>query len=115
MQVVEHVLVKQVGLVDEQHGMHLLGTELLDMGADGEEDGRSRGARREAESEADVAIEVASAERDVVAVGEAEAILGEAVPQRAQHTRLADAGLADEHGVTSVATRLHQRLRGRLP
>ena len=88
---------------------------ILGDGADGEEDGRSRSARREPESEADVTIEVTPAERDVVAVGEAEAILGEAVPQRAQHTRLADAGLADKHGLTSVATRLRQRLHGGLP
>jgi hypothetical protein len=30
---------------DEHHGMHFLGAELLDMGADGEEDGRSHRAR----------------------------------------------------------------------
>jgi hypothetical protein len=85
------------------------------MGADCEEDGRGRSAGRESESKADVAVEVAPSERDVVAVGKAEAILREAVTQSAQYARLANAGLADEHGVTSLAAGLHQHLHGGLP
>ena len=63
---VEHVLVKQVGLVDKQHWVHLLGAELFDVGADREEDRRRSGAWRETQREADMAIEVAPAECHVV-------------------------------------------------
>lgn len=59
--------------------MDLLGAELFDVGADGEEDGRRGGARRQAEGEADVPVEVASAQRDVVAVRQPEAVSREPV------------------------------------
>jgi hypothetical protein len=107
-------LVEQVGLVDEQHGMDLLGAELFDVGADSEEDGRRRGARRETEGETDVPVEVAPTERDVVAVGQEETVLRQPMAQSAQDARLADAGLAGEHGVPAVATRLDEGLHGGL-
>ena len=96
VQMVERVLVEQVGLVEEEDGVDALAAELLDVGGDGVEDGGRGGRRREAEGEAELAVEVAAAEGGVVAVGEAEALLGEAVAQRAQHAGLADAGLAGE-------------------
>ncbi len=70
---------------------------------DGVEDG-GRGRRRgEPQGDAELAIEVAAAEGDVVAVGQAEAGVREAMPQGAQHAGLADAGLAD--GARSCACR----------
>src|SRR5690606_42095143 len=61
-----------------------------------------------------------SSDLDVVAVGQSEAGLGQAMPERAQHARLADAGLAREDGVTALAARLDEPLdrrgaRGRHP
>lgn len=66
---------KQVSLVDEEHRVHLVGAKLFDVSADREEDRRGRGARRQAKGEADVTVEVAPAERHVVAVGQSEAVL----------------------------------------
>src|SRR5690606_36624759 len=51
---------------------------------------------------------VAAAERRVVAVGEAKARFGQAMPQRAQHARLADAGLAGEQDVAALVARLDE-------
>jgi hypothetical protein len=106
--------VEQVGLVDEQHRVDLFGAELFDVGADREEDGRRRGARREAEGETDVAVEVAPAERDVVAVGQTKAVLRQPVTQGAQDAGLAYTGLAREHRVPAVATGLDEGLHGGL-
>ena len=58
MQVVERVLMEQVGLVDEEEdrAYALLG-ELLNVCADGEEEISGGGRLREAEGEAEMAIE----------------------------------------------------------
>ena len=82
-------------------GWTLVAAELLDVGADGVEDGGGGAAGDEAEGEAELAVEVAPAERGVVAVGETEAVLGQAMAQGAQHAGLADAGLADEQHVAA--------------
>ena len=64
--------------------------------ADRVEDGGRRRGGGQAESLAELAIEVAPAEGGVVAVGQPEAGLRQAMAHGAQHARLADAGLADE-------------------
>jgi hypothetical protein len=96
VQVVEHVLVEQVGLVEEKDGVHALSAEIFDVRGDGEEDGGSGGGRGQAEGETELSVEIAAAEGGIVAVGEAEARLGKPVPQGAQHARLAGAGLSGE-------------------
>lgn len=72
------------------------------MRGDGAEDGGPGRLRRKAERETHAPVEVAAAERCVVAAGQALAFLAEAVVQRAKDARLADAGLADEDGSGSV-------------
>ena len=120
VQVVERVLVQQVRLVEQEDGVEVVAAEVLDVGADREEE-RGGGRRgREAEREAELAVEVAAAERGVVAVGQAEAGLGQALAQRAQHAGLADAGLAGEQHRGALAERLDELvddglLRGRQP
>ena len=59
---------------------------------------------------AELAVEVAAAERGVVAVGQPEAGGRDAVAQRAQHAGLADAGLADEDDGRVLVERLEQRV-----
>jgi hypothetical protein len=68
VEVVEHVLVEQVRLIEEEDRMAPLGSELLDVASDLVEDGGRRRLRIEPECEADVAIEVSPSERRVVAV-----------------------------------------------
>jgi hypothetical protein len=97
VQVVEGVLVQEVGVVEEEDGMDPLAGELLDVGRHGVEEVAGGGGRREAEREAELAVEVAAAEGGVVRVGQAVAGGGDAVAERAQDTGLADAGFTDEH------------------
>ncbi len=75
--VLQDVLVEQVRLVDEEHGVDVLASELSDVGRDGVEDAGGGGLGCEAEGVADLPVEVASPERGVAAVGEAESIGGE--------------------------------------
>ena len=72
VQVVEHVLVEQVGFVEEEDGVDASGAELVDVLADLVEARRRRGTRAQAQRQAELAIEVATSERSVVAVGETE-------------------------------------------
>ncbi len=82
VQMIERVLMEKVRLVEEKDGMRApLARHILDVLGDGVEDRGSGGGGREAESEAELAVEVAPPERRVVAVGEAEAIGRERVPQ----------------------------------
>src|SRR5581483_10249688 len=106
---VESVLVKQVGLVEQEGGMDALGSAVLDVAAELVEQaaGGDR-RRRQAEREAELAIEVAAAEGGVVAIGEAEAGGGDAMPERAQDTGLADARLTDEDDGGALVERLEQ-------
>ena len=96
VEVIEGVGVQEVGLVEEEDGVDAVLAELLDVGADGVEDGRRGGGGGEAQGEAELAVEVALAERRVVAVGEAEFGGGQAVAHGAQDARLAEARFADE-------------------
>lgn len=97
----EDVGVEQVGLVEEEDGVDAGLCELMNLRGDRVEDGRGGGLGGEAEGDAQLPIEIAAAEGGVVAVGEAEALPGEALAQSAQDAGLADAGLArEEHGVT---------------
>jgi hypothetical protein len=93
VQVVEGVLVQEVGFVEEEDGVAAFGGEALDVGGDGVKDACGSGRGSEAEREAELAIEVAASEGGVVTVGEAKAVLGlgEAVAQRAQQAGFSDA------------------------
>nr|WP_323379136.1 hypothetical protein [Pyxidicoccus xibeiensis] len=73
---VEHVLVEQVRLVEEEDGVDALATEVLHVAGHGVEDRGRGGGRREPEGKTQLAVEVAAAQRGVVTVGEAEARLG---------------------------------------
>ena len=66
--------------------------------------------RARAQGEAELAVEVAAAERGIMAVGEPKAAAWEAMPQSAQHARLADAGLADEDDRGALVERFEQRI-----
>src|SRR5580700_1028538 len=120
VQVVEHVLVEQVGLVEEEDGMDVIAPEGLDVGGHGEEEGCGRRGGGEAERRAELAIEVAPAEGCIVAVGQAEARLRQGLAQRPQHARLARTGLADEEHLLVLVDRLaelvdEELLGGRKP
>lgn len=108
VQMVEDVLVQQVRFIDEEDRVHALAFELLDVMADGVEDGGRGGFRIEAKSEADLPVEVAPSERRVVAVGELEASFGESLAQRAEHARFADTRLAGEQDVTAFVARFDE-------
>lgn len=71
VEMVESVGVKQVSLIEEEERVDALFSELLDMRADGEEEGRRSGLGVEPQGEAELPIEVALAQSGIVAVGEA--------------------------------------------
>ena len=75
--------------------VHALLAEFLDVGSHREEDGGRSGGRIEAERETQLPVEVAAAQRGVVAIRQPEA-RREPVSERAQDARLADAGLASD-------------------
>jgi hypothetical protein len=79
VKMVERVLVEEVRLVEEKDGMDAVLGQLLDVGRDRVEDCRRRGRGREPERDAELAVEVAPAERGVVAVGQAEAGMRDAM------------------------------------
>src|SRR5450432_1255297 len=93
---VEHVLLKQVCLVQEKNGMDPVTPEIFDVGRYGEKDGGGRGGRRKAEGETKLSVEITTSERGVVAVGQAESCLWETVFESPKHAGLADTGLARE-------------------
>jgi hypothetical protein len=96
VQVVERVLMKEVGLVDEEDGADALFGEVLDVGANGEEEISRGGGLREAEGEAEMAIEVSASDGRILAVDESEVGGSEGVAEGAQDAGLSDAGLAGE-------------------
>jgi hypothetical protein len=108
MQVVERVLVEEVRLVNQEHRVDALFSALLDMATDGMEQGAGRSGRRETERDAELAIEVPTAERGIVIVGEPEARGRNAVAKHAQDTGLPNAGLADEGDGGALVERLEQ-------
>ena len=79
VQMVERVLVQEVALVEEEDGVDAVAAEVLHVRRDRVEDGGGRRRRRETEGDAELAVEIAPAEGDVMAVGEAEAGLGRRV------------------------------------
>ncbi|AGP41570.1 hypothetical protein SCE1572_48020 [Sorangium cellulosum So0157-2] len=76
MQMRHHVRVEQMGLVEQKHRVHLISAQLVDMPFDGEEQVRGARGRLQSERVAELAVEVAPAERRVMAVGQAESGLG---------------------------------------
>ena len=117
---VERVLVEEMGLVEEKDRVDAFLGQVLDHGRHGVED-RGRGRRRrQAQRDAELAIEVAAAERRVVAIGQAEAGVRDAMAEGPQDAGLADAGLTDEKHGAALAERVEQQsttdlLRGRQP
>ncbi len=88
----EGVLVKQVGFIEEKDGMDAL----LNVTGDGIEEAASGGGGRKAEGDAELAIEGSAAEGGVVAVGQTKACGGMRWRRGAQHAGPTDARLADE-------------------
>jgi hypothetical protein len=76
VQVLEDVLVQEVRFIEQEDRVDAFFAELLHVLVDGVEDCGRGGLWRETEREANMAVEVASAERRVVAVGQAEAVSG---------------------------------------
>jgi hypothetical protein len=87
VQVVERVLMKEVGLVDEEDGADALFGEVLDVGANGEEEISRGGGLREAEGEAEMAIEVSASDGRILAVDESE-VGGARAWRRARRTQV---------------------------
>jgi hypothetical protein len=110
VEVVEGVLVQEVGFVEEEDGMDALAGELLDVRGHGVEKVAGGGGGRQPEGEAELAVEVAAAERGVVRVGQAVAGSGDAVTDRAQDAGLADAGFADEHHRGPLGERVEETI-----
>src|SRR5882724_5297179 len=93
---IEGVLMQEMRLVEEKDGVGPFAAEVLHVSGDGVEDGGGRGRGGKPEGEAELAVEIASCEGGVVAVGETQALLRKAGSQRPQDTGLADSGLARE-------------------
>src|SRR3954466_8190016 len=96
MKMIESVLVKEVGFVEEEHRMNALGGAVLDVAAERIEQTAGGGRRGQPDGVTQLTVEVATTERGIVAVRETEAGGGDAVAKRAQDAGLADTGLADE-------------------
>src|ERR1700760_1047590 len=77
VEMIEGIGVEQVGLVEEEDGVKALLAELLDVRADRVEDRCGGGRGAEPPGEAELAVEVALAERGVMAVGESVFGLGQ--------------------------------------
>ena len=77
----EDILMKQVSFIDEKDRMDLARPELVHMRADCVENCGRGGRRRQFECKTDMTIEVATAERGVVAIGESKAVLRKAMPE----------------------------------
>src|SRR5690606_17025132 len=93
-------LVQQVCFVNEQHGQRFFSTELLDVLTDGQEHVASSHTVGDAQAVAEVSIEVAATERDIVAVGQTESLVGaQSVPQGTQDTGFAHPGLTGDDSV----------------
>src|ERR1700733_2536067 len=72
VQMVEGVLMKEVSLVDEEDGAHVLFDEVLDMSADREEQVAGGVDLGQTESEAEMTVEVAPPDGAVLAVDKSE-------------------------------------------
>ena len=93
---------------DEEDREDALTGQSLDVPSDGEEDITRGGAVGDAEGEAEVAVEIASSEGDVVAVGEADGMALEGVADGAGHAGLAGAGLTGDDGVLALLDALDE-------
>ena len=99
MEVVERVLVQEVGFIDKEDREQSLLRKLLDVSANRIEDvARCVMTPGQTEGEAELPIEIATSERHVMAIGEAKTIGTEGVPECSQEARLASTWLAGEQG-----------------
>src|SRR5882757_5500964 len=110
MEMVESVLVEEVGFVEEKYRMDTLGGAVLDVAAECVEQTAGGGRRGQPDGVTELTVEVATAERGIVAVREAEAGGRDAVAERAQDAGLADARLADEDDRGVVVERLDEQV-----
>ncbi len=92
----QHVRVEQVRLVEEEDRMELVSPQLVDVGLDGQKEVGGGGGGLQAEGVAEIAVEVATPESGITAVGQSEAGLGEPMTKRAQDAGFPDTGLAQE-------------------
>lgn len=81
VEVLEDVLVEEVRLVEQEDRVDLAAAEILDVRADGEEDGGGGRLGIEPERQTQLAVEIAAAERGVVTVGEPVPGLGQPVAE----------------------------------
>src|SRR5689334_14856240 len=120
MQMVERVLVQQMRFIDEQDREGALSGEIFDVASDGEKHIARGRAVGDGEGVAEMAIEVATAEGDVVAVREPDRLSAEVVTYGAQNAGLAHAGLAGDDGMLALLDALdevahHGLFAGRQP
>ena len=73
VQVFQHVLTKQVRLVEEEARMNTIPSKFLDVGGHGVEDCGRRRLGRQAERDAELPVEVPAAQRGVVAIRQSKA------------------------------------------
>jgi hypothetical protein len=97
VQVVHHVLVKHVSFIDEKDWVHSFAAEIFDVRRDCIEDGGGSRRRRKADGGAELPIEVAAAERGIVAVRQAKPLGRNALAQCPEYACLSDAGIAREY------------------
>jgi hypothetical protein len=103
----QHVWMQQVRFVEEEDGMRLVPSEILDVSLDGEEEIRGRRRRVQSERVAEIAVEVSASERGVAAIGQSEAGLGEIATEGSEDARLADTGLAEQKNALAIGEGLH--------
>ena len=96
VQMVEHVLVKQVGFIQEEDWVKSLVAQLFNVGGDAEEYGGGGGRRFQTQGDAELSVEISAAQGGVVAVREAKALSRQVVAQRTKQTGFAYAWFSDE-------------------
>ena len=102
VQVVEDLLLHQMRFVEEESRVDPLGAQLSDMMGNFVKDSGGGRLGIEAEGKTELSIEVTPTESGVVAVGEPEAGLGEAMSDGAEDACLAHAGLARKQDVAPL-------------
>lgn len=113
MKVLENVLVEEVRFVEEEDGMDPLSTKLLHMCRDGIEYARGCRLGLESDCEAYLAIEISTSEGGILAIGETEACVGEAMTESSESAGLSDSRFADEQHMLTFSNGLDKLSDGR--
>jgi hypothetical protein len=96
MEMVERVLVKEMGFVEEEDGMEAIAAQLFDVLTDGIKDCRGGGRGAQAERDTELAIEIATAERRVMTISQAIIRGRQTATQCSEDAGFPDAGITDE-------------------